>query len=225
MESKKITNGQLQRKINNALVFVPKDKSYQVIFFDDKMLKLECTEDYCVISTGYHRHVFDAVNFSQGASFSRPYLYTKKIIEIAFENDCQTENGSFTYEHMLDVLSAKEDKSDYNIATYYQWWLFNIFQPLFSIGENEVETFLVYEQYLHNIARSKIILSEKTDDITNKQFIQDVTEIERKFIEGINETVVFHKITDEELKKQEFEALEEEAIERNLKNGSKSTEN
>lgn len=217
---KRLTNGQLQRKIKNALVFVPKDKNYQVIFFDDKMLTLECTDDYCVISTGYHKHVFDAVNLSQGASFSRPYLYTKKIIEIAFNNNCQTETGAFTYEHMLDILASKEDKSDYNIATYYHWWLFNIFQPLFTIGENEVETFLVYEQYLHNIARSKIILSEKTEDITNKQFIQDITENERKFIEGVDEMVVFHKITDEEMKSKEFEAIQEEATERILVNGN-----
>ena len=214
---KRLTNGQLHRKIKNALVFVPKDKNYQVIFFDDKMLTLECTDDYCVISTGYHKHVFDAVNLSQGVNFSRPYLYTKKIIEIAFNNNCQTETGAFTYEHMLDVLSTKEDKSDYNIATYYHWWLFNIFQPLFTIGENEVETFLVYEQYLHNIARSKIILSEKTEDITNTQFIQEVTENERKFIEGVDEMVVFHKITDEEMKNKEFEAINEASIDRVIK--------
>jgi hypothetical protein len=217
---KKITNGQLQRKIKNALVFVPKDKNYQVIFFDDKMIRLECTDDFCVISTGYHRHVFDAVNYNQGVGFSRPYLYTKKIIEIAFSNDCQKENGVFTYEHMLDVLSTKEDKSDYNIATYYQWWLFNIFQPLYSIGENEIETFLVYEQYLHNIARSKIILSEKTEDITNRMFIDEVLETERKFTDGMNELVVFHKITDEEMKNKEFEAIQEESIERTILDGN-----
>lgn len=216
---KKITNGQLQRKIKNALVFVPKDKNYQVIFFDDKMIRLECTDDFCVISTGYHRHVFDAVNYNQGVGFSRPYLYTKKIIEIAFSNDCQNENGVFTYEHMLDVLSLKEDKSDYNIASYYQWWLFNIFQPLYSIGENEIETFLVYEQYLHNIARSKIILSEKTEDITNRMFIDDVLETERKFCEGMNEIVVFHKVTDEELKNKEFDAIDEANIDRVIKDG------
>ena len=219
MESKKLSNGQLQRKIKNALVFVPKDKNYQVIFFEDKMIRLECTDDFCVISTGYHRHVFDAVNFNQSVGFSRPYLYTKKIIEIAFNNDCQTEEGVFTYEHMLDVLSVKEDKNDYNIATYYQWWLFNIFHPLFSIGENEIETFLVYEQYLHNIARSKIILGEKDKDITNKMFIDEVLETERKFTEGMQELVVFHKITDEEMKNKEFEAIDEANIDRVIKDG------
>ena len=221
MENKKLTNGQLQRKIKNALVFVPKDKNYQVIFFEDKMIRLECTDDFCVISTGYHRHVFNATNYNNNEiGFSRPYLYTKKIIEMAFENDCQTDNGTFTYSHMLEILALKEDKNDYNIATYYSWWLFNIFQPLFTIGENEVETFLVYEQYLHNIARSKIILSEKTKDITNTMFIDEVLETEKKFTEGIEEMVVFHKKDDDELKKEEFDALEEKSIERVVNDGN-----
>lgn len=226
METKKLSNGQLQRKISNSLVFVPKDKGYQVVFFEDKMIKLECTYDFCVITTGYHRHVFDAVNFNMGIGYSRPYLYTKKIIEIAFNENCQTDKGTFTYEHMLEVLALKSDKSDYNIATYYQWWLFNIFQPLYAIGENEIETFLVYEQYLHNIARSKIILGEKDKDITNRMFIDDVLETERKFTEGMEEMVVFRKLTDEEAGKKEFDAIEEQSIERNLKtNGNQDKKN
>lgn len=218
--SKKLSNGQLQKKIKNALVFVPKDKDYKTVFFDDKMLRLECTEDFCVISTGYHKHVFDAMNFNQGG-YSRPYLYTKRIIEIALEN---LNDGVVTYEHLLDVLSVKEEKTDYNIATYYQWWLFNIFQPLYQIGESTVETFLVYEQYLHNIARSSLILDEKKEDLTNVGFINKVTDLEKSFVEGVTETVVFEKLTDEELAKREIDAIEEQAIERNIENASTDKE-
>lgn len=219
--SKKLSNGQLQKKIKNALVFVPKDKDYKTVFFDDKMLRLECTEDFCVISTGYHRHVFDAMNFNQGG-YSRPYLYTKRIIEITLEN--LKDDGVVTYEHLLDVLSVKEEKTDYNIATYYQWWLFNIFQPLYQIGESTVETFLVYEQYLHNIAKSSLILGEKTEDLTNIGFVNKVTELERNFVDGIEETVVFPKMTDEEMMEKEFDAVQEQAIKRNIENASTDKE-
>ena len=58
MEKKKETKGQLERKIQNALVFVPKDKEYSWIYFTDKGLRLETTSDSCVISTGFHKHVF-----------------------------------------------------------------------------------------------------------------------------------------------------------------------
>ena len=217
MESKKETNGQLQRKIRNSLVFVPKDKYYKSCFFEDKMLRLETTEDNCIITTGYHKHVFEAFNPNQGG-YSRPYLYTKRIIDIVDENDCKTDTGTITYERMLDVLKQKEKKNDYNVAMYYSWWLFNIFQPLYQIGESTIDTFLTYEAYLHNIARSTIILGEKGNDITNIQFIKTITEKERSFVNDTDEYVVFKKITDDEMKKQEFKAIQEIDDERILQN-------
>lgn len=205
---KKLTNGQLAKKINNALVFVPRDKEYKWVFFDDKMVKLEVTQDYAVISTGFHRHVFNAINPNQNG-YARPYLYTKKVVEIALENDCCVDGKKRTLEKLLDVLNQKENKSDYNLVTYYSWWLFNIFQPLYQIGESEVDTFITYESYMHNIARSTVVLSEKESDMTNIQFVNAITEKEKSFIDGTNEFVVFHKLTDEESIQKEIEALRE----------------
>ena len=104
-------------------------------------------------------------------------------------------------------MKEKEDHSDYNIVTYTDWWIFNCFQPLYSIGENEVESFLVYEMYLHNIARNAVLLSEKKEDMTNKQFFDEVIKNMQNFIEGIDERVIFHKMTDEEMAQANIEAL------------------
>ena len=82
----------------------------------------------------------------------------------------------------------------------------------------------MYEQYLHNIARSSLILDEKKEDLTNIGFINKVTDLEKSFVEGVTETVVFEKLTDEELAKREIEAIEEQAIERNIKNGGTDKE-
>ena len=205
-QKKKPTNAQLQRIINNALVLVPKDKEYVGVWFDDKGLRLEATGDYCVISTGYHRHVFTSFTAS---GISRPYLYTKRVIEIANENDCLTEDGrSFT--KLLNMLHTKEDKSEYNICVFFEWWLYNCFQPLYSIGETETESFLVYESYVHNIARNSIILSEKVNDITNKTFVDSVIENMKEYTDGIEERVIFPKKTDEEMMKEEIEAINEQ---------------
>ena len=165
----KLTNGQLLKRLKNAVVHIDKDKSYQSVYWSDKGLRLETTDEYCVISTGFHRHIFNAFNSAQG--ISRPYLYTKRMIEIVNENLKDIEvDGGYSFQRLLEVLKAKEDKSDYNIVTYYDWFVFNCFQPLYSIGESEVESFLVYEMYLHNIARQAVLLSEKKEDMTNKQF-------------------------------------------------------
>ena len=208
MEQKntKLTNGQLLKRLKNAVVHIDKDKSYQSVYWSDKGLRLETTDEYCVISTGFHRHVFNAFNSAQG--ISRPYLYTKRVIEIANENLKDIEvDGGYSFQRLLEVLKAKEDKSEYNIVTYYEWFVFNCFQPLYSIGESEVESFLVYEMYLHNIARQAVLLSEKKEDMTNKQFFDEVIRNMHDFIEGVDERVIFHKMTDEEMAQANIEAL------------------
>lgn len=212
MEKKttKPTNAQLQRRIQNALVFVPKDKEYCGVFFSDKGLRLEVNSDTAVISTGYHKHLYSSYNSS---GISRPYLYTRRIIEIANEHleDCKTENG-YSFAKLLETLKAKEDKTEYNICVFVDWWLYCIFQPLYSIGESEVEQFLVYESYIHNIARNSVLLSEKTDGMTNKEFLSKVAEEEDKFLEDMEERVLFEKKTDEEVARENIEAIQEQEL-------------
>lgn len=207
-QKKKPTNAQLQKRIENAIVFVPKTKDTISIFFSDKGVRLVADNDGCVIETNYHRHVFSNIT---SAGVSRPYLYTKRVIEIANKNldAIKTESG-YSFQKLLDVLKAKEDKSEYNIAVYYEWFLFNIFQPLYGIGETEIESFLVYEDYLHNIARNAILLSEKTEDITNKQFIQKVIDNIKEFTSELEERVLFPKKTDEQVMQEEIEAIQEQ---------------
>jgi len=205
MEQKKPTNAQLQNRIANALIHIDRTKDTKSIFFSDKGLRLTTNEDYAIIATGFHRHVFD--NFTS-SGISRPYLYTKRVIEIASENLKDIEvDGGYSFQKLLEVLKAKEDKSDYNIVTYYEWFVFNCFQPLYSIGESEVESFLVYEAYLHNIARQAVLLSEKKEDMTNKQFFNEVIKNMQNFIEGVDERVIFHKMTDKEMAQANIEAL------------------
>lgn len=224
MEQKKTkpTNAQLLRRLKNAVVHIDKDKSYQSVYWSDKGLRLETTDEYCVISTGFHRHIFNAFNSAQGVS--RPYLYTKRVIEIANENLKDIEvDGGYSFQRLLEVLKAKEDKSEYNIVTYVSWWLEIIFAPLYSIDESEAGSFLVYEAYLHHIARQAVLLSEKKEDMTNKQFFNDVIKNMQDFIEGVDERVIFHKLTDKELAHAKFEAIQEQEQEQAMEakvNGS-----
>lgn len=217
MEKKQMTKGEIERRIRNSIVFITKDKDYKVVYFDDKGLRLEVTADYAVISTSFHRHVFGAIT-AQGES--RPYLYTRRFIEIALENDCTVKdaNGQTTrsYGKLMAMLKEKEDQAEFHLAWYFDLWLNNIFHPLYGIGETETEAFLVYESYLHNIARNKIILSEKVEDITNKQFIEQIGKELVEFTKDIDEYVVFHKKTDEERKQEEINALGEVVMQNNL---------
>jgi hypothetical protein len=205
MEQKKETRAQLERRVKQALVFVPKDKDYNSIFFTDKGVRLEVTQDSAVISTYYHRHVFSNIT-SQG--LSRPWLYTKRVIEIALAN--LNVESDYSYQHLLDTLKAKEDQSEYNICVYYDWFLFNIFQPLYGIAEDTLSSFLVYEDYIHNIARNTILLAEKTEDITNKGFIDKVVEQIKSFTENLTEDVIIKKKSDDEMLQEEISAIQEQ---------------
>jgi hypothetical protein len=166
--------------------------------------------DYCVIETGYHRHVFSNITSS---GISRPWLYTKRLVEIANEHldGCKTESG-YSFGRLIDFLKTKEDRTEYNICVFVDWWLFNIFQPLFSVGETEAEQFLVYESYIHNIARNSILLSEKTEDMTNKQFLDKMIESIREFTADMDERVLFEKKTDEEVARESIEAIQEQEL-------------
>ena len=206
MEQKKQTKAQLEKRIQNAVMFVPKDKDTESVFFSDKGLRLTATIDNVVIATNYHSHVF--ANYT-ASGISRPYLYTKRIIEIAKENDCETDDG-YSYAKLLETLKAKDDKAEYNIAYFYGWWCVNCFQPLYSIGESDVEAFIVYENYLHNVACNSILLSEKTEDITNKQFVEKVTQALKEYVADAEEVVVFKKKSDEELMKENIDAIQEQ---------------
>ena len=211
MEKKKPTKAQMERRIENAIVFVPKTKDTQSIFFSDKGVRLTVTDDKAVIATGYHQHVFESYNMS---GMSRPYLYTRRIVELALENDCEQrdEKGNVTgysYSSLLDTLNTKEDKAEYNIAYYYDWWLLNIFSPLYGIGETVSETFITYLDYVCVIAKNAIILSEKTEDMTNRAFLDKFIENVKEFTKDMTEGVIFPKKSDEEVMQENIEALQE----------------
>lgn len=210
MSNKNTTKGELERRMRNAIVLVPKTKDTVSVFFDDKVLKLTATDDFAVIETGFHRHVFNQLTPS---GVSRPYLYTRRFIEIAIKNDCVVYdakgNPTRSYAKLMDVLKNKEDKTEYNLCWFVDLWLNNIFQPLYGIDETESAAFLIYDTYLHNIARSQIILSEKEKDITNIEFVNQEHELVNKFIDGMKEAVIFHKLTDKELQEREISALQE----------------
>ena len=210
MEQKKETRASIERKIKNAVAFVPKDKGTISIFFSDKGVRLTSTMDSAVIAFGYSQTIYS--NFT-AAGISRPYLYTKRIIEISNENLKDIEvDGGYSYQRLLDVLNEKEDKSEYNIVTYFSWFLQNLFSPHFGIAEDEVSSFLVYEDYIHNIAKNSVLLSERNEDLTNKQFIDKVIANIKDFTDNLEESILLHKKTDEEIVKESIEAAQEQEL-------------
>lgn len=213
---KKPTNAQLQRRIQSAIVHIDKDKDTQSVYFSDKGLRLTITMDYAIIETGAHRHVFDFLTPS--GNVSRPYIYTKRFIEIANENDCAIDDGKGgkynSYARLINVLKEKEDKKDFNMCWFIDKWFYNLFQPLYEIDETSGGTFLVYENYMHNIARNKFLLDEHKEDVTNKQFVDAILDLEKSFVGDMGEEVVLKAKSDDERLQDEMQALQANADEK-----------
>ena len=219
MEQKKPTKGELEKRIANAVVFIPKDKGTISVYFDDKGMRLTATMDSAIVSTASHRHVFDMITAS--GNISRPYIYIKRIIEIANENDCiiKGHNGEEmrSYKKLLDTLKTKKDVTEYNILWYADLWFMNIFAPLYEIDETECGSWLVYERYLHNIARSAVLLEEHKEDVTAKQYLESVIELERSFmVDDLSKMVVINGKSDDERLKEEMDAVFKDSEEKNL---------
>lgn len=223
MEQKKETRATIERKIKNAIMFVPKDKDTISVFFSDKGVRLTTTSDTAVVAFGFSQTVYNSFT---SAGISRPYLYTKRVIEIANENLKEIEvDGGYSYQRLLDVLKGKEDQSEYNIVTYYSWFLQNLFSPQFGIAEDDVSSFLVYEDYIHNIAKNSILLDVRNEDLTNKQFIDKMVANIKEFTDNLDESVLLHKKSDEEIAKEEMEAVmateQEQAMEAQVNGADK----
>ena len=213
-QKKKQTNAQLQKRLDNAILHIDKTKDTQSVYFDDKGLRLTVNEDYAIVETGYHRHVFSNFTLS---GVSRPYLYIKQLVSIALQNEAamtvEKENGvtGFSFNKLIESLKLDDTKnSEYIIAYFCDMYLFTIFQNLYSVGESIGSSFLVYLSYICGIARNSIILSEHNEPMTNKQFIDKFCNTIKEFSDNMEEQIVFDKKTDEEMIQDEINAIKEQ---------------
>lgn len=204
MEKKQKTKLQLEKSIHNAVVFIPKDKETTSIFFSDKGLRLTTTKDHVVIETTWHRHVYENIT---SAGVSRPFLYTRRVIELASSNDCQTHEG-YSFAKLLEVLKEK-DEYNYNMVVYYEWWIALLHSNLYTIGEDMLSCWLVYFKYVAMLSTASIMFREHKTDLTNKQFVELFKKEIDTLMDGLDENIVIHALSDEERAKKEVEAIQE----------------
>ena len=212
-KDKKESKAQIENRLKNAVLFVPRDKEYIAVYFKDKGLRLEATDDFAIVSTVSHSHVFNKITPS---GVSRPYLYIKQMIALAMAyTDASTDGRS--YAAMMERMKAKEDQSDYNIAWYVDKWLYNILMPLYTIGEDYASAFLVYEGFLHHVARNDIARREHLSDVTNVDFMKELTRLLQEYAKDFEPQVVYEKKSDDERIQEIADAMNEDKMEEAMK--------
>lgn len=218
------SKAQIERRINKAILHIDRTSDTREIYFSDKGLRLIANSDFCIIETNFHRHVFNSI-LPSGRNMT--WVYVNLLLDYANEYDCiaQDENGRgyYSYTLLLDTLK-KKDETKYNIAWFLDLYFYNIFQPLYSLGDTEAEAFLVYESYMHNVARNHVIFSEHKEDVTSKSFVEEVTKELKRYLEGVDDKVIFPKLTDEERSKRAMDAMKENETEEILSNNGKEEE-
>lgn len=215
MEKKKqkLTSSQLQKRLDNAVLHIDRTKETKTMFFDDKGVRLTVDDQNAIIETGYHRHVFSSIT---GSGMSRPYLYTKQVLDLGIRNikdiTVRHEDGNLgaSYGKLLEVLKSRGEQAEFQLATYYEWWLMVIFDGLYSIGETEVSAWLVFFKYVCVIATNSIVLEEHKSGLTNKKFVSKFFDLVKEITDSNAEHTLFEPMTDDEMVKKEIEAIQQQ---------------
>lgn len=208
-QKKKLSKAQIEKRLANAVVLIEKTKDTRDIFFSDKGVRLTITDDYAIIGTNYHRHIFDKITVN---GESRPYIYTEAVVDLALANleAITDEQGGYSFNKLIALLREDtENTAPYNIVTFYSWWLFVIFNNLYTIGEREIDAFTVYFNYMAGISANMVFLEERKEDLTAKGFVKDFTSKLQSLMEDVSDFVLLPHLSDEERAAQEAKAIDE----------------
>lgn len=217
MEKKKPTVKQMQNRLKNAILHIDRTKGTKQIFFDDRALRIVVNEDWACIGSGIYTCSFNAIS-PNGISIQ--YTFLKRFLEVALKNEdkfiTRDEKGDVlrSYALFLKTLEkayndGNDNENEYLWVWYVDKWIYNYECQLASLGESPAQSFATFEKYIHNIACNHVFLSEKTDDMTNQQYVAKVIEKMQEYMKGIKENIIFEKQTDEEKQKAEIVALQE----------------
>lgn len=228
---KKPTLSQLQKKIENAVVFVERDnKSYNSVYFDDRGLSLEVTNDFAVVSRLSFRMIFNAIVPS---GYSRIYLVIKKIIEMAQNYGCDIEKDgknikSFwtLWENVTNSNKGEIEKTeDTSILALFSSWLDVQHCSVFSLSERVQDVFTI--QFMHKAFVLLFgVLSKPYDkDMTNVDIMKEFEKELKAFIKEKHGAFVVLQKETEEKKAQELANAMEQAEINNIENKEDKQEN
>lgn len=224
MEKKKMTNAQLEKRLRNAVLHIDRTKDTKQVFFDDRGLRVVVNEDWACIGCGNYTITFRVITPS---GISTQYTFLKRFLDVALANESRYTikdakgNPFRSYALFIKTLEKEhadgnDPENDYLWLWYVDKWIFNYECQLASLGESPAQSFATYEQYMHNAACSHVFLSEKTEDMTNHQYVANVIAKLQQYMEGVSENIIFAAQTDDEKAQAEIAALNEQQTEKTM---------
>lgn len=202
-KEKKPTRAQIESKVKNALVFVPRDKEYKEIYFSDRGLRLAITSDYAIVGRLSFQFVFNRVVPN---GYSVNYIIIEKIIEMAEEYGCITKNDEgeeiYSYWTLFDNISTsgKEGATiDLSIFCMFSIWINTQQHTLFGMSDNMRDSFTLQAIHDVNTLIYGVMSKPYEKDMSNKDLFVELQSALIEYIADIkDEYEVLKKETEEE---------------------------
>lgn len=174
-QSKKKSKSQLEHEISSAIVFVPK-KNAKTIHLEDRGITLSVTDDFTVISTNFHRNVFNNYN-SEGVSPIHSYITL--FIDIAEKykefGEIKDDKGNVTGFSFGLLMGHKDeiDIIDLNLILLVDRWLMVLTEPQYVLYPSDISSLNLTSMYISFLAKSNALLRAREGDIMYYDFFNE----------------------------------------------------
>ena len=139
MEQKKPTKKQLEKKLNEATVFV--DKAEKSIYLTDIGVGIYITKFQTVLSTNFHRHVWENIN---SVGYSGVYRFLNSFVDICLNNlgDITYKDKNNNIYYCFGKLTEIPNFTAEEVSIVRQFNMFNctIHDGIYSVGNEDIPT-------------------------------------------------------------------------------------
>jgi len=164
MEQKKATRAQLQKKIDNAQIFI--DKAQKSIYFGDIGTGIYICKDDVIVRTNFHSHIWRKIISS---NFSFPCMFLEQLVDIANGHikDIEDKNPKgeiyYSFDKLKSIETLTEEEHEIIIRVYM--FLYSINSTIFSIGYDDISCSLLLMNYAFFRAKGQTFFDLKDGDI------------------------------------------------------------
>lgn len=166
-QPKKQSKAQLEKKIADAIVMVPKEHA-KTIHLDDRGITFTVTDDYTVISTNYHRSVF--TNYTSEGMCTVYYqvnMFIDTLNEYKALGEVKDDKGNVTAFRLDKLMSNKDkiEKADLNFINRIDKWSMVLTEPLFALTPTHVSSMSLHTMWVSFLSKSNLLLESRDEDM------------------------------------------------------------
>lgn len=178
-EKTKPTNGQLQRRIDRAVLHIDRTKDTKEVYFSDRGIRIVISDDVAIISRLSYTLMFNKI---VPGGFSVNYNVLSSIVDAAQSYDCTAvdKDGnkyiSFwkLYESVKQQDTIESKVYLYKLNSFIIWWSTQQ-STMFLMNEEPRFAFMLNAVYVTNTIIGGVISKPYEKDMTNKELFEEIS--------------------------------------------------